>query len=111
MLLRLGVTEDRVYVEHGLPGANRSRPGLREAMAACRPGATLVVTKLDPLARSLPDARHIADDLTAEGLVLSLVGIEYDHTDPVGRLLFNVLSMMAEVESNPVRMRASEGPA
>ena len=35
-------------------GANRERPGLREALAACRAGDTLVVTKLDRLARSLP---------------------------------------------------------
>jgi DNA invertase Pin-like site-specific DNA recombinase len=34
-------------------------------MAACREGDTLVVTKLDRLARSLPDARAIADELTA----------------------------------------------
>ena len=37
---------------------------LREALAACRAGDTLVVTKLDRLARSLPDARDIVDELT-----------------------------------------------
>jgi DNA invertase Pin-like site-specific DNA recombinase len=41
---------------------NRARPGLREALAACRAGDTLVVTKLDRLARSVPDARAIADE-------------------------------------------------
>ena len=46
-----------------LTGTNRERPGLREALAACRAGDTLVVTKLDSLARSLPDARAIADEL------------------------------------------------
>ncbi|TNU72931.1 recombinase family protein, partial [Miniimonas arenae] len=56
-LARLGVAPDRVYVDHGLTGTNRARPGLREAMAACRTGDVLVVTKLDRLARSLPDAR------------------------------------------------------
>ncbi|MFL6134068.1 MAG: recombinase family protein [Nocardioidaceae bacterium] len=54
-LLSLGVDTDRIYVDHGLTGTNRERPGLREALAACRAGDTLVVTKLDPLARSLPD--------------------------------------------------------
>jgi DNA invertase Pin-like site-specific DNA recombinase len=39
-----------------------NRPGLREALAACRGGDTLVVTKLDRLARSLPDARGIVED-------------------------------------------------
>ena len=55
-LARLGVESDRIYVDHGLTGTNRERPGLREALAACRSGDTLVVTKLDRLARSLPDA-------------------------------------------------------
>jgi DNA invertase Pin-like site-specific DNA recombinase len=50
----LGVASNRVYVDHGLTGTNRERPGLREALAACREGDTLVVTKLDRLARSLP---------------------------------------------------------
>ncbi len=64
-LAALGVASARVYVDHGLTGTNRDRPGPREAMAACREGDTLVVTKLDRLARSLPDARAIADELTA----------------------------------------------
>jgi len=40
----LGVEEKRVYVDHGLTGTNRACPGLREALAACREGDTLVVT-------------------------------------------------------------------
>jgi DNA invertase Pin-like site-specific DNA recombinase len=64
-LAALGVTSERTYVDHGLTGTNRERPGLREAIAACRGGDTLVVTKLDRLARSLPDAREILADLTA----------------------------------------------
>ena len=47
-LSRLGVQTERIYVDHGLTGTNRERPGLREALAACRAGDTLVVTKLDP---------------------------------------------------------------
>ena len=35
-----GVGDDRVYVDHGLTGANRDRPGLRQALAACRAGDT-----------------------------------------------------------------------
>jgi DNA invertase Pin-like site-specific DNA recombinase len=95
-LLAMGVEPERVYVDHGLTGTNRERPGLREALAACRAGDTLVVTKLDRLARSLPDARAIADELTTRQISLSLGGSVYDPTDAVGRLLFNVLAMVAE---------------
>ncbi|AOY74394.1 recombinase (plasmid) [Arthrobacter sp. ZXY-2] len=110
-LLGLGVGEEQIYVDHGLTGTNRVRPGLREAMAACRVGDTLVVTKLDRLARSLSDARDIADELTAKGVALSLGGSTHDPTDPVGRLLFNVLGMVAEFEADLIRMRTREGMA
>jgi DNA invertase Pin-like site-specific DNA recombinase len=95
-LAALGVTSKRIYVDHGLTGATRARPGLREALAACRDGDTLVVTKLDRLARSLPDARDIVEDLTRRGVKLNIGGSVHDPTDPVGRLLFNVLAMIAE---------------
>ena len=105
----LGVGPSRIYVDHGLTGTNRERPGLREAMAACRDGDTLVVTKLDRLARSLPDARAILEELTNRQVRLSLGGSVHDPTDPVGRLLFNVLAMVAEFESDLIRLRTREG--
>src|SRR3954462_2110602 len=58
-----GVEPERIYVDHGFTGSTRARPGLSKALAASRPGDKLVVTKLDRLARSLPDARSIADEL------------------------------------------------
>lgn len=103
------ISVDRIYVDEGLTGTNRERPGLREALAACRSGDTLVVTKLDRLARSLPDARDIVQELTERGVKLSLGGSIHDPNDPVGRLLFNVLAMIAEFESDLIRMRTREG--
>src|SRR6476659_5053754 len=91
------------------PAPTESDPGLREALAACRAGDTLVVTKLDRLARSLPDARAIADELTARQISLSPGGSVYDPTDAVGRVLFNVLAMVAEFESDLIRLRTREG--
>jgi DNA invertase Pin-like site-specific DNA recombinase len=98
-----------MYVDHGLTGTNRDRPGLHQALAACRDGDTLVVIKLDRLARSLPDARAIADELAQRSVKLNLGGSVHDPTDPVGRLLFNVLAMVAEFESDLIRMRTREG--
>lgn len=57
------------------------------------------------------DARDIADELTAKGAALSLGGSRYDPTDPVGRLLFNVLGMVAEFERDLISMRTREGMA
>lgn len=108
-LAALGVDPKLVYVDHGLTGRNRDRPGLAQALAAVRAGDTLVVTKLDRLARSLPDARDIADELTRKGVALSIGGSVYDPNDPVGRLLFNVLGMVAEFEADLIRVRTREG--
>jgi DNA invertase Pin-like site-specific DNA recombinase len=80
-------------------------------MAACREGDTLVVTKLDRLARSLPDARDIVAELTRRGVRLSIGGAVHDPADPVGRLLFNVLAMVAEFEADLIRARTREGMA
>ncbi len=55
-LLGLGVARERIYLDRGLTGTNRRRPGLDQALAAVRSGDTLVVPKLDRLARSVPDA-------------------------------------------------------
>ncbi len=73
---------ERVCVDHGLTGTHRDRPGLREALAAYRAGDTLVVTKLDRLARSLPAARDIVEDLTRREVKLNLGGSLHDPTDP-----------------------------
>ncbi len=64
---------------------------MREALAACHCGDTLVVTKLERLARSLTDARDIVEELTEAGVTLNIGGSLHDPADPVGRLLFNVL--------------------
>ena len=78
-------------------------------MAAVRTGDTLVVTKLDRLARSLPDARDIAQELTDRGVRLQIGSTIHDPADPAGRLLFNVLAMLAEFEADLISARAREG--
>ena len=64
------------------------------------------MTKLDQLARSLPDARNILDELTRGNVKLSVGGLDSRPTDPVGRLLVNVLAMVAEFEADLIRLRA-----
>nr|WP_266094987.1 recombinase family protein [Microlunatus elymi] len=61
------------------------------------------------MARSVPDARAIGEELTSAGVRLSLGGSVYDPTDAIGRLLFNVLAMVAEFEADLIRMRTVEG--
>jgi DNA invertase Pin-like site-specific DNA recombinase len=76
-----------------------------------RRGDTLVVPKLDRLARSVPDARAIGDSLTASGVRLSIGGTVYDPADPMGKMFFNILATFAEFEVDLLRMRTREGMA
>ena len=92
-LAALGAKPERIYVDHGLTGRNKQRPGLREALAACRAGDTLVVTKLDRLARSVRDAHDIADTLAERQVKLSIGGSMHDPTDPTRKLLFTHLGL------------------
>ena len=110
-LAALCVDNQHVHIDHGLSGTTRARPGLREALAACRARDVLIVTKLDRIARSLRDASYIVEDLTREGVALDLGEAVYDPTVPVGRPLTNVLGMGAEFEAHLIQTRTREGMA
>ena len=67
--------------------------------------------KLDRLARSVPDARFIADALIVRGVRLALGSSVYDPLDPMGKMFFNILATFAEFEVDLLRMRTREGMA
>lgn len=110
-LADLGVSEDRIYLDHGLTGTNRKRPGLDQALAAVRSGDTLVVPKLDRLARSVIDAATIGQSLQDRGVRLALGAKVYDPEDPMDKMFFGMLAVFAEFEVNLLRMRTREGMA
>ena len=111
MLEELGVAPERIYMDRGLTGTTRARPGLDQALAAVRTGDTLVVPKLDRLARSVPDARQISDALVERGVKLALGSSVYDPADLMGKMFFNILATFAEFEADLIRMRTREGMA
>ena len=67
--------------------------------------------KLDRPARSVPDARAIADQLQERGVKLALARTLYDPDDPMGKLFFNILATVAEFEADHIRLRTREGMA
>ncbi len=107
-LENMRIRAKRIYVDHGLTGTNKNRPGLREAMAGCRAGDTFVVTKLDRLARSMRDAHSIADELVSREIRLSIGGPVHDPNGPRGKMLFTVLAMVAAFEGDLIRTRTGE---
>lgn len=110
-LEHLGVRSEAIYTDHGFTGRNTKRPGLENALKAVREGDELVVTKLDRLARSLKDAQGIAEQLQTRGVALNIGGSMYDPHDPMGKMLFTLLGMFAEFESDLIRQRTKEGMA
>ena len=98
------MTEIRI----GYARCSTDRQDLAQALAAVRQGDTLVVPKLDRLARSVPDARDIADALQARGVKLALGNSLYDPADPMGKMFFNVLATFAEFEGDLIRLRTRE---
>jgi DNA invertase Pin-like site-specific DNA recombinase len=111
VLLGLGVPADQIYLDRAYSGTTRARPGLDQALAAVRAGDTLVVPKLDRLARSVPDARQIGDSLADRRIRLQLGAMIYDPADPMGKMFFNILATFAEFEVGLLRMRTREGMA
>ncbi|WP_353952098.1 recombinase family protein [Knoellia sp. S7-12] len=85
-LRRLGVDDERDYTDKRT-GKNKDRPGLREALAAAREGDALVVAKIDRLARSVPDARDMVQDLyEANGRLLGTKPKRASSQETQGRL-------------------------
>jgi DNA invertase Pin-like site-specific DNA recombinase len=110
-LAALGVPPDRVYLDKGLTGTSRARPGLDQALAAVRDGDTLTVTKLDRLARSVPDALDILGQLSDRGVRFALGNSVYDWQDPFARMFLQILAVIAEFEAGLIRQRTREGMA
>jgi DNA invertase Pin-like site-specific DNA recombinase len=105
------VAPDHIYTDHGIPGTKRDCPGLDQALATVRAGGTLVVRKLDRLARSMPDVRAIADELLRRGVRLQLGSSVHDPQDPTGCKLFSILATFAEFAADLIRLRTREGMA
>lgn len=108
-LAEAGVEEGAIYAEH-VTGTRADRPELRNAIKALRSGDTLVVTKLDRLARSLRDLLAIVDELEEKGahLVVLDQGGLIDTRSSVGRLMIQILGAVAEMERNLISERTRE---
>ncbi|HZH11152.1 MAG TPA: recombinase family protein [Microvirga sp.] len=87
------------------------RKMLEQALEFTREGDTLVVTKLDRLARSVPHMWEIIRRLQAKGVSIRIVNMGIDTNTPTGKLMLNVLGSMAEFEREMMLERQREGIA
>lgn len=87
------------------------RPRLTAALDYLREGDTLVVTKLDRLARSVLHLGEIANKIKARGAELRILAMDIDTATPTGQLLLNMLASVAQFEREMMLERQREGIA
>jgi DNA invertase Pin-like site-specific DNA recombinase len=108
LLLAAGCSEADIHVEVGSGRRAENRPILCAVLDdLCTNGGSLVVAKLDRLARSNVDAGHIAERLTKCGVELVVLDIGLDTSTAVGKAMFSMVSVMAELESDLISERTS----
>lgn len=101
----------KIYREK-LSGARTERAELRKLMASMRKGDTLLVTRLDRLARSTRDLLNILAAVAENGGTFRSLGDAWaDTTTPHGRLMLTVLGGLAEFERELIKARTGEGRA
>jgi DNA invertase Pin-like site-specific DNA recombinase len=101
---------DRIFTETA-GGADRDRPQFKAALDYCRPGDTLVVWKIDRLARSLLQLTATFADLKSRGIGFSSLTERIDTTTPGGELVFNIMGAIAQFEKDLIIERTRSGLA
>jgi DNA invertase Pin-like site-specific DNA recombinase len=90
-------------------GASGQRPRLHACLEYVREGDTLVVTRLDRLARSTLQLCRIADELQRKQVHLQVLDQHIDTSDATGRLLFHMLGAIAQFETEIRAERQMDG--
>lgn len=98
--------------EEKASGKDADRPVLRGLLEhALSQGDTLVVCKLDRLARSTSDLLKVADELDKMGVGLEVLNINLDTKTPTGKLMLTMLGAIAQFERELMLERQAEGIA
>lgn len=99
---------DKLFEEKA-SGSNDKRPELKKCLGYLREGDTLVITRLDRLARSTLHLCQIAAELEEKGVNLQVLDQNINTGDATGRLLFNMLGAIAQFETEIRAERQMEG--
>ena len=88
-----------------------TRPALEQALDFIRDGDTIIVTKLDRLARSIRDLMEIVERIQTKGAKLRILGMDLDTGSATGKLMLGILGSVAEFEREIMLERQREGIA
>jgi putative DNA-invertase from lambdoid prophage Rac len=106
-----GMAVEKVYVERGVSGSKPLGDRLEGAalLATIKPGDTVITPKLDRMFRSALDALDVLAKLKASGISLHMIDLGGDTTgNGVSKLVFTILSAVAEAERDRTRERITE---
>ena len=99
---------DVVFFE-AFTGTKRDRPELDKLMSEIKDGDTLVVTKLDRLARSIKFGAEIIETLADRGVTVNILNLGVMNDTPNGKLMRNIFLAFAEFERDMIVERTTEG--
>lgn len=102
---------EHIFAEQVSSVDEAKRTELAQALAYVRAGDTLVVTRLDRLARSVRHLHDILGALATKGAFLRIVNLGIDTNTPTGKLLLNIMGGIAEFERDIMLERQREGIA
>jgi DNA invertase Pin-like site-specific DNA recombinase len=98
-----------IFEDGGVSGATAKRPALERCLRTLRAGDTLVVWKLDRLARSLRDLIVMMDDLRERGVRFQSLTEAIDTQTPTGRAMWQMIGVLAELERSLIAERTRAG--
>ncbi|WP_342071817.1 recombinase family protein [Yoonia algicola] len=102
---------EKVFVEQVSSVDVKAREKLAEALEFIRDSDTIVVTKLDRMARSVAHLLEILEAIEAKGASLRILDMAIDTSTPNGRLMLNILGSVAQFEREIMLERQREGIA
>lgn len=102
---------EKLFIEQVSSVDIAARERLAEALDFIREGDTLIVTRLDRLARSVPHLLDTLAKLAAKGCSLRIIAMGVDTSTPTGKLMLTILGGIAEFEREIMLERQREGIA
>lgn len=99
----------RIVFTESFTGATLDRPQLNELRKALEAGDTLMITKLDRLARSASQGITFIEDLLSHGISVHVLNMGLMDNTPTGKLIRSILLAFAEFERDMIVERTQEG--
>ncbi|AQY50457.1 putative resolvase, N terminal domain protein [Listeria weihenstephanensis FSL R9-0317] len=113
-LLKQGIAEDYLYIEKKTGTTTRNREALKDLIKNSREGDIVYITKIDRLARSIIDLNNVMNEFFEKGVTVVFIDNNMTfsadaESNPMQKLLFNVLGAFAEFERDMIVNRTTEG--